>query len=58
MRNTLLNMLATLMWVLTAYAEVMPVQNFDLEKVGKIFLKVLLNADDLVLHISHLWCLS
>lgn len=51
MRNTLLNMLATLMWVLTACAEVVPVQNFDLEKVGKTFLKVLLNAGALVLHI-------
>lgn len=58
MRNTLLNMLATLMWALTACADVVPVQNFDLEKVGKTFLKVLLNAGDLVLHISHLWCLS
>ncbi|XP_003967901.2 lipocalin-like [Takifugu rubripes] len=38
MRNTLLNMLATLMWVLTACAEVVPVQNFDLEKMtGKWF---------------------
>lgn len=44
MRNTLLNMLATLMWVLTACAEVAPVQNFDLEKVGQTFLKVLLNV--------------
>lgn len=58
MRNTLLKMLAALMWALTACADVVPVQNFDLEKVGKMFLKVWLNAVDLVLHTSHLWFLS
>lgn len=34
MRNTLLRMLAVLMCVLTACAEVMPVKDFDLEKFG------------------------
>lgn len=33
MRNTLLRMMAALVCVLSAYADVMPVQDFDLEKV-------------------------
>ncbi|CAF97961.1 unnamed protein product [Tetraodon nigroviridis] len=34
MRNTLLKMLAAMMCALTAYADVVPVQNFDLEKMA------------------------
>lgn len=55
MRNTLLPMLAALAWALTACADVVPVQNFDLEKVGKMLPKVRLNPGDLVL--AHLTCL-
>lgn len=48
MRNTPLPMLAALAWALTACADVVPVQNFDLEKVGKMFPKVRLNPGELV----------
>lgn len=48
MRNAPLMMLAGLVWALTACAEVVPVQNFDLEKVGKMFPKAWLNPGELV----------
>lgn len=38
MSNTLLKMLAAMIWAVTASADVVPVQNFDLEKVGKMLI--------------------
>lgn len=63
MRNTLLKMLAAMMWALTASTDVVPVQNFDLEKVGMLMLKVWVKAGDLVFTrlvllvfgVSHRW---